>query len=214
MSDDGLLAVVAKRATQVSAILVAVGLLSTMSPKVRDKIADWMGFTAVRQDINEIRDKIASIESSSALDASPTLEFVYEGNSMNNTINGWPCTSRRVCPARIGGIVVFTISYRQLRNCGRPMIAAGFRNGDDILHAFEELSIVDEAGYGFASPPNPGTVLTRRFTGRIPIDQGVSPGTARGWVEFGPYSSCPAVGVIYSERMNFEIVEGEEEGPD
>jgi hypothetical protein len=183
-----------------AALSIIGGVLMFMSehPYITNRISKMAGTEQFREELNrnntqlqEILDKVQTLETGESYGAGAVFEFTVDGNEVTD--------------GGIGQLVVFDISYTQNRNCGRPFIIAAFRNGNNIIHTFKDLSIVDQNGRGLTSPVSDGQILHRRFTARIPEDSGVQKGDAVAWLEFGPFPSCPNALTIYSPRMPFNI---------
>jgi hypothetical protein len=194
----------AKRGQAIIQIVAALGLIWTgvlfMSehPYITNRIAKMAGTERLSQELDdnnkvlaEVLEKVLTLETGENYSAAPVMTFTVDGNEISD---GGP-----------GQLVVFDISYIQLRNCGRPFIIAAFRNGNNIIHTFEDLSVVDVNGRGLTSPVSDGQILHRRFTARIPADEGVKDGDATAWLEFGPFPSCQNAATIYSPRMPFRV---------
>jgi hypothetical protein len=190
----------------VAALSIIGGGIMFMSehPYITSRVAKMAGTAALSEELErnnstleDVLVKVENIETGQNYSPDPPIKFTVDGNTITD--------------GDVGQLVVFDISYIQEKNCGRPFIIAAFRNGNNIIHTFEDLSIVDMNGRGLTSPASDGQILTRRFTARIPADSGVKHGTAIGWLEFGPWPSCQNAPAIYSPRMTFRIRPGEED---
>lgn len=137
--------------------------------------------------------RIASLEASSRRDARPPIRFIEDGNSIGS--------------GSIGDYVRLSFRYVKVRDCGRPVLAAYFRDGADITQAFRDMSSVAADGRGSSAMVSP-EVQTTRFIARIPREQGVVPAVngkyALGWVLIS-WPGCPDVPEQRSPQVPFQI---------
>lgn len=188
--------------------ILVTGLLFILdNNKVQSKIASMAGtpeiminlsglnqrVTELSRNVEGMTERLNEVSSFSELTNEPVIKFSSEGNFITD--------------AQIGGLVTFTIRMVKLRECGRAEINAWFKNGAKVAHAFQDLSIVDYNGKSsIRLPVDPGEVVERSFTARIPNSEGVTPGTAVGWVEVA-YPDCPRVPVEITDGIIFEILD-------
>lgn len=184
----------------VAALSIIGGGLMFMSehPFIQSRVATMAGTEELakridesNESLNTLIDKVNNLETGENYSSAPVLEFTIDGNEVSD--------------GDIGDLIVFDISYIQFRNCGRPSIVAAFRNGNNIVHVFQDISIISQDGRSLSSPPSEGQILRRRFTARIPANSGVKQGDAVAWLEFGPFPACQNAPTVYSPRMPFRI---------
>ena len=139
--------------------------------------------------------RIAALEESSRRDSSPPIRFLDDGNSIQS--------------GAIGDYVRLAFRYIKTRDCGRPVVAAYFRDGAEITQAFREMSSVAADGRGSSAIVSPDIQVTK-FIARIPANQGVTPSIngkyALGWVLIS-WPGCPDVPEQRSPMVPFQITE-------
>lgn len=111
----------------------------------------------------------------------------------------------RITNAKVGHRVIITWYFIKYHDCGAPQVAVFFRNGDDITHRFERLSIIDTDGAGVNMTAQPDRVQSITYSAVIPDDQDVRPGRARGWVTLR-YPACPWSPPSVSPEVVFQIL--------
>ena len=110
-----------------------------------------------------------------------------------------------VTDARAGDRVNITWRFTKIHECGAPLVNVFFRNGGDVTHRFEGVSIVNEDGEGVDYPVDPERVQTLTYSAVIPDDQDVHPGRARAWVTLR-YPACPWAPPSISPEVPFQIL--------
>jgi len=204
MGEDKL-SYIAGKARDVVSIVAALGivgsvlLFSTNNLWFREQVRTWADIPEIKAEISALTNSVSelttlvkSVAKDQKAEADPAIRFFTEGSYITN---GQP-----------GGTVRFTVRFIKLRDCGRPEIVAWFRNGDGITHSFEDISIVDSHGRGFAHPSDIDEVLLRHFTARVPSNEDVHSGRAEGWIEVGPYSGCLNSPIVSSPKVAFDIL--------
>jgi len=135
--------------------------------------------------------RIERLEAQRAENNSPVIRFTTRGHSVEN---GPP-----------GGTVEIAWQFFKLRDCGQPAVDLMFRNGGGRLHRFENVSILDAAGRGVSSAPDPIMAQIIKYTARIPAEDGVLPGQGSAWVRVA-YPDCPTVRPEVSPEAQFTIL--------
>lgn len=146
---------------------------------------------AAMADRDAIRERLLRLEQESAVDKSPALRFMPQGNSITD--------------GRRGDVVTVTVAFVKMRDCGRPSPDHFFMDSASTLFRFQDVSIVDEFGRGPGVPPSE-TPQTLKFTARIPKDAAIQLGGATGWVVLRDYERCPHNDAIHSPSMGFDIL--------
>jgi hypothetical protein len=141
--------------------------------------------------VENLTKALGDIQTIGELSKEPVIKFLQGG---------------KITDGKLGGIVSFTMKSVKLRECGSAQVRVWFKNGSENVHAFEDVSILDRQGMSIRAPANPGEILERSFTARIPNNEGVSPGVAIGWMEVA-YPDCPLVPVEISPAMAFQILD-------
>lgn len=145
----------------------------------------------VTRQVEGLVSQLNAIRSGPEYTREPALIFEQLGNTITN---GSP-----------GSRVRFTWRFTKVHNCGVPTVNVFFRNGDDIVHRFDDLSIVNVNGEGVDYSADPDLVQTLTYSGIIPGDEDVQLGRARGWVTLR-YEQCPWAPPSISPEVPFQIV--------
>lgn len=146
---------------------------------------------SLNENVINLTDTISQMRYIGELSSEPIIKFL-EGSYITD--------------GQIGRTVTFSIRFVKLRECGRAELTAWFKNGIKAIHAFEDISIIDETGKAIRAPSSPGEVLERTWTARIPLKGGVTPGLGQGWIEIS-YPDCPLVPVATSDLLPFQILD-------
>lgn len=214
MNWDGVLNKLTKVATVITASIAVLGFVTFMlkNELVQDYLKDAVDMPELNTQMNVLSQKIVetkeevknlnknvqeltstlgSIQSIGELSSEPILKFL-EGSYITD--------------GRMGSVVTFNIRFVKLRECGNAELSAWFQNGVKAIHAFEDISIIDQTGRATRAPASPGEVIERTWTARIPNDDGVTPGLGQGWIEVS-YPDCPLVPVATSQKIPFQILD-------
>ena len=174
-----------KEAVDVPALNIQLTTLATRVDETKESVED------LSKNVQELTKTFSDIQSIGELSKEPVLKFLEGGH---------------ITDGPIGGTVSFTIRSIKLRECGTARVRVWFKNGSQNVHAFENISILDKDGNSVRIPADPGSILERSFTARIPNRSGVTPGVAVGWIETD-YPTCPYVPVAVSNAMAFNILD-------
>lgn len=145
----------------------------------------------VTRQVSVLVDRVDRLQADPSAIRSPVLEFEDFGNTVTN--------------GEAGERVSITWRFRKLHQCGAPLVNVFFRNGGDVTHRFENVSIVNDNGEGVDSPVNPAIVQTLTYSAVIPDDQEVEPGRAYAWVTLR-YAACPLAPPSISPEVPFRIL--------
>ena len=191
-------------------MLLPLILYAADSDKLRTVIADLSGVAQIGERLGRLEavlgadgsrldaaeDRIGAVEARLApmgdrLGAEQVAAFARSGHRVEN--------------GAAGDRVRMRWAVTQLRNCGAPLVAARFRNGDGIIHTFRQLSITDEVGRGIELPLDAAQLQLIDFTALIPAHEAVHPGQAQAWLTFD-YPDCPNAPLAQSTEVGFTIL--------
>jgi len=131
------------------------------------------------------------------------LGDAVSGSSMPSWRFSMPDTS--ISDGTIGDRVTITAAGYKLRECGVPRVDLYFINGGGIYHRFTEASLLSADNRGVAFPVAPSRIQTVSYTAKIPGDDNVRPGRARGFIAITYPDTCPAVEEVVSGPLQFRI---------
>lgn len=174
-----------KDAVDIPELTIQMSSLSSRVDETKNEIKQ------LSENVTELTDTIGKMRTIGELSNEPIIKFL-EGSYITD--------------GQIGRTVTFSIRFVKLRECGRAELTAWFKNGIKAIHAFEDISIIDETGKAIRGPSSPGEVLERTWTARIPLKGGVTPGLGQGWIEIS-YPDCPLVPVATSDLLPFQILD-------
>lgn len=145
------------------------------------------------QEVNALRAAIAERQRQEELDHAPVVSFATNGNMVTD--------------GKIGGLVKFTVGLKVVRDCGQPRVTVVFRNGNQVVHRFENVSI-NSLENRAPSLIADGQMNTLRFVATIPDDEGVQAtkdDLAHAWVEMDFPDQCRSVAPVKTAEMPFRI---------
>lgn len=145
----------------------------------------------VDQAILALEDNITALSQVVARDSSPSWRF-----SLPDT---------QISDGNIGGIVTITGAGYKLRECGIPRVDIYFISSVGLYHRFEENSILTSTNRGVAFSVDPDRLQSISYTARIPSNENVRPGRARGFISITYPDSCPGVEEVIAGPLQFRI---------
>lgn len=162
---------------------------STLQAQQQDILSS---LTDIVEDQTELLTRVKRLEDTRETDSRPALRFDRSGHTVSDTA--------------IGGIAVFKWRFFKLRDCARPSVDLVFRNGEERLHRFENISVLDSSGRGITFETAPNRMQEIGYTALLPSDDGVIPGHGQAWVTVSYPESCPSVAPVTSPEVSFEIL--------
>jgi hypothetical protein len=160
------------------------------------------GVERTMQEIDRLESVVTQFETQFA-DSVSRIEGVVAGSTAPSWRFSLPDTS--ISDGAIGGTVRVTAGGFKLRECGIPRVDLYFVNGSGIFHRFETVSLLSEDNRGVAFPVDPDRLQQVSYTARIPDDDGVTPGRARGFIAVTYPDNCPNVQEVVAGPLQFRI---------
>lgn len=190
-----------------STAVVGSAIIWFTLPRITEWVAD-VATSAVDQYVMQAETNAATLEGVTAqlrVLVDRIDELQRDPRNINEPALEFEDWGYEVSDARAGDRVSITWRFRKLHQCGAPIVNVFFRNGGDVTHRFENVSIVNDDGEGVDYPVDPDTIQTLTYSAVIPDDQDVEPGRAYAWVTLR-YAQCPWAPPSISPEVPFNIL--------